>query len=173
MTAGSRQNNPFKLMGLPIQYAIDIKALEATYRQLMQHYHPDNYVSEPMVVRKSAVQMSTRINDAMYQLRSPLSRAITWMNLHGLSKDNERGSSLGTDFLMEQMRWRERIADADADQVCSIQNEILEKLQSFESEFESLSVDEEKIIASGWELIEKWQFFEKLAKVVKEKGESL
>ncbi|HYS75133.1 MAG TPA: Fe-S protein assembly co-chaperone HscB [Burkholderiales bacterium] len=101
--------NHFELFGLPARFAVDAAALEARYRELQREVHPDRFAAAPEPERRVSMQLATRVNEAYQTLKSPLRRAVYILQLRGVDPEFETNTAMPPEFLMEQMRWRERI----------------------------------------------------------------
>lgn len=107
------QQNYFELFGLPQQFAIDESSLLPQYRALQRDYHPDRFAGGSEADKRQALQMSSYINEAYECLRSVRKRAQYLLQLAGVEKNDAR--TLSDDaFLMQQIEWRERLADIPA-----------------------------------------------------------
>lgn len=104
----------FALFDLPQVFDIDLKALEQAYRALQAAVHPDRFVQSDEAQKRLAVQCATRVNEAYQTLKKPLKRALYLLELKGLYGVAESRSQLPLEFLMEQMSWRESMAEAKA-----------------------------------------------------------
>ena len=60
------------------------------------------------------MQWATRVNEGYQILRNPQSRARYLLSLHGVDTQEESNTAMPTDFLMQQMEWREAIDEARA-----------------------------------------------------------
>ena len=58
------------------------------------------------------MQWSVRINEAYQRLKDPLKRAAYLCELRGAPINAENNTAMPTDFLMEQMAWRESLDEA-------------------------------------------------------------
>src|SRR6266849_9733804 len=101
--------NHFELFGLPARYALDAAALEARYRELQREVHPDRFAAAPEIERRVSMQLATRVNEAYQTLKSPLRRAVYILQLRDVDPEFETNTAMPSEFLMEQMSWRERI----------------------------------------------------------------
>ncbi len=113
MTAEFARNH-FELLGLPVLFALDPARLEQRYRELQTRVHPDRFAAGSEAERRVAMQWATRANEAYRTLRDPLSRARYLLHLKGYDTDEESNTSMPADFLMQQMEWREAVAEASA-----------------------------------------------------------
>lgn len=102
----------FELFGLPRRFALDDRALESRYHALQSSAHPDRHASRPEAERRLSMQWSTRINEAYRLLRTPLTRARYLLELEGIDVGAENNTAMPTDFLMQQMEWREALDEA-------------------------------------------------------------
>ena len=105
-------NDPFALLGLPVQYALDRTALESAYRQVQGVVHPDRHATASDRDLRVAVQWATATNEAVRVLRDPVKRAALLCERHGHPVDAESNTSMPASFLIQQMSWREALDDA-------------------------------------------------------------
>ncbi len=61
-----------------------------------------------------AMQWATRANEAYRTLRDPIDRARYLLGLKGFDTGEETNTAMPADFLMQQMEWREGVAEARA-----------------------------------------------------------
>lgn len=101
----------FALFGLPRRYAIDVPELEKVYREVQTRVHPDKHASLSDAERRLAMQWSTQANEAYQTLRQPLRRAQYLLHLAGIDVGLERNTAMPTEFLMQQMEWREALEE--------------------------------------------------------------
>ncbi len=102
----------FTLFGLSPLFRIDSLALDQRFRELQARVHPDRFVQAGESERRVSLQWATRVNEAYQILKSPLSRAQYLLNLAGQGVDKENNTAMPPEFLMEQMEWREAVAEA-------------------------------------------------------------
>ncbi|HUW36478.1 MAG TPA: Fe-S protein assembly co-chaperone HscB [Rhodocyclaceae bacterium] len=102
----------FALFGLPRRYALDNAELDRLYREVQARVHPDKFAHLGDAERRLAMQWATRINEAYQTLRQPLPRAKYLLSLAGVEVERER--KMSSEFLMQQMEWREAVAEARA-----------------------------------------------------------
>src|SRR6185503_1893686 len=98
--------------GLPVAYSVDPARLEASYRDLQSRVHPDRFAAGSEAERRVAMQWATRTNEAYRTLRDPLERARYLLHLRGYDTGEESNTAMPPDFLMQQMEWREAVAEA-------------------------------------------------------------
>src|SRR6266581_91208 len=101
--------NHFELFGLPARFAVDAAALESRYHELQREVHPDRFAAAPDAERRVSMQLATRVNEAYQTLKSPLKRAVYILKLRGVDPEFETNTAMPSEFLMEQISWRERI----------------------------------------------------------------
>jgi len=107
-------SDPFDLLGLPRGMEVDPHALDAAYRSLQARVHPDRYVDKTDAERRVAMQWATAANEAYRTLRKPLSRAKYLIESAGQGLGEQDNTAMQADFLMQQMEWREHVAEARA-----------------------------------------------------------
>lgn len=99
----------FALFDLPRRYAVDKGELQRLYHEVQARVHPDKHAHLGDAERRLAMQWATRVNEAYQTLRQPLSRAQYLLQLAGVDVAKERG--MPAEFLMQQMEWREAVAE--------------------------------------------------------------
>jgi molecular chaperone HscB len=104
--------NHFELFHLAPQFALDMGALDAAYREVQNRVHPDKFVSAGDAEKRVAMQWATRANEAYQTLKNPLKRATYMCELHGVDLRSESNTAMPMAFLMQQMEWREALEDA-------------------------------------------------------------
>lgn len=165
MTELNFNQNYFELLGLPVAYSLDEALLHQRQLTLLKQVHPDRFAQATPSEQRLAVQYTSLINDAVTTLRSPIKRAIYLLKIQGITLDLESNTFKNNAFLMEQIQWREQIADSQHDQAALIQiqqalqakyNELLEELTAL---FAQSDAKKNHMIA---ELIMQLLFFERL-----------
>lgn len=106
--------NHFALFGLAEHYHLNLADLDMAFRALQSRFHPDRSASLPAAQQRLSLQIATRINEAYQTLKQPLARARYLLTLRGVDTGDDTRTALPHDFLLAQMEWRERIADAAA-----------------------------------------------------------
>ena len=105
-------SRPFQLFNLPPQFDIDTATLEDTYHQLVARFHPDKTATASSFEQKQAVMMAAAVNEAYRLLSQPLDRAILLLQEQGIQAESEERTAFDPEFLMQQMEWREELAEA-------------------------------------------------------------
>lgn len=157
--------NHFELLGLPFAYAIDAARLEAGYRQLQSQVHPDRFAAATEAERRVAMQWAARANEAYRTLRDPVDRARYLLSLKGFDTGEESNTSMPADFLMQQMEWREAVAEAsgegDTARLEELRGELREERAAMLRQLER-AIDGESNYDAGCSLVRKLRFLEKL-----------
>ena len=102
----------FTLFQLEPQFDIDTDSLEQNYRTLAARFHPDRFASASAFEQKQAVMMSSTVNEAYRTLKNPTDRAAYLLRQQGIDADAPEHTSFAPEFLMQQMEWRETLAEA-------------------------------------------------------------
>jgi molecular chaperone HscB len=109
-------SSDFELFGLPQRYAQDRAAIDERWKALQREAHPDRFAAQGASAQRAALQWSVRINEAYQRLKDPLKRAIYLCELLGAPIDAEKNTAMPTEFLVEQMEWRETLDEADGEE---------------------------------------------------------
>lgn len=107
--------NYFELFGLAPSFNIDLATLETNFRNIQSASHPDRFVTATASEKLSSMQRATLANEAYQTLKIPANRAQYLLELHGITAISETNTAMPTDFLMQQMEWREALEDGKAD----------------------------------------------------------
>ncbi len=102
----------FELFAVPARFAQDRTALDARWKELQREAHPDRFAAQGPAAQRIAMQWSVRINEAYQRLKDPIKRASYLCALNGSPVDAENNTAMPSDFLMQQMAWREELDDA-------------------------------------------------------------
>lgn len=102
----------FTLFQLEPQFDIDTDSLEQNYRTLAARFHPDRFASASAFEQKQAVMMSSTVNEAYRTLKNPTDRAAYLLQQQGIDADAPEHTSFAPECLMQQMEWRETLAEA-------------------------------------------------------------
>ena len=104
--------NDFALFQLPQQYAIDLPSLEQSWKALQRNAHPDMHAQADATAQRLAMQWSVRINEAYQRLKNPVKRAAYLCELQGVPIAAETNTAMPTEFLIQQITWREALDSA-------------------------------------------------------------
>lgn len=102
----------FTLFQLPPRFALDAGALEDAYRRVQAQVHPDRFGAASAAEKRVAMQWAAHANEAVAALRSPVKRAAYLCERNGVPIAAESNTAMPGDFLMQQMQWREALAEA-------------------------------------------------------------
>lgn len=114
-------NDCFEVFGLPRRFGLELPDLKKTYLVLMTEHHPDKrrHNNNRGGNDENPALAAETITHAYQTLRSPHTRALHWLELHGCAlEDAGRDGNtemLGTDFLAEIMEFREAVEEAGSD----------------------------------------------------------
>jgi molecular chaperone HscB len=168
--------NHFELLGLPVAYSVDPARLEASYRDLQSRVHPDRFAAGSEAERRVAMQWATRTNEAYRTLRDPLERARYLLHLRGYDTGEESNTAMPPDFLMQQMEWRETVAEARAQRDAAKLARLRVELANHRAEMLALlgkALDREANYDAGCSLVRKLRFLGKLDEEIDESLERL
>lgn len=105
--------NFFSLFQLPEKFELDQSALTKAYQTLVQLTHPDKFATASEQQRLLSVQKNAQVNDGFNVLKAPLSRAEHLLELRGIELQHEQQTMQDPAFLMQQMEWREELAEVE------------------------------------------------------------
>ena len=163
------QQDFFSLFNLPARFQIDIALLDQNYRALQAQVHPDKFAHLPESERRVSMQWATRVNEAYQTLRKPLDRARYLLALHSVETQEETNTAMPVDFLMQQMEWREAIAEArqarDSTVLDELQGKLQQEVRALQQQLAQL-IDSEQDYLSAAGIVRKLKFFEKLAEEI-------
>ncbi|WP_119353294.1 Fe-S protein assembly co-chaperone HscB [Azohydromonas sediminis] len=106
-------DDDFTLFALPRRFALDVAELDAHRRTLQAQVHPDRFAAQGAAAQRVAMQWSVRVNEAYRRLRDPLQRAAYLCELAGVPVGLHDNTAMPPAFLLQQMQWREALAEAD------------------------------------------------------------
>lgn len=168
--------NHFELFGLVPSFQFDLTQLEQSWRDIQAQVHPDKHAHLGDAERRLAMQWATHVNEAYQTLRQPLARARYLLQLRGVESDEASNTAMSQAFLMEQMEWREAIAEARAAE----SPEALERLDArLRAEIQErherlrLALDEQHHFTAAAEQVRELKFMEKLREEIHLALESL
>lgn len=155
--------NYFHLFDLPVQYDIDLHALQGNYRKIQAEVHPDKFVTASPSERLQSMQTATLTNEAYQTLKHPTARARYLLQLQGVETLEDSNTAMPADFLMTQMEWREAIEDAryakDVKALEVLLRDILGTGKSLQTAFASAVADDAQTAA---QLVRKLSFIDKI-----------
>jgi len=155
----------FALFGLSPAFEIDLSVLEQNYRKLQSEAHPDRFVSATPAKKLQSMQLATLANEAYQVLKKPSSRAKYILALQGIDATQETNTSMPTDFLMQQMEWRETLEDLKTEKniagLETLQHEMQQSAKSLTDEL-TLLIDEKNDLIAATETTRKLIFIDKV-----------
>ena len=160
--------NHFSTFDLPATFALDAALLSARYRDLQAAAHPDRFVNATDAEQRVAMTRAMEINDAYATLKDPVRRAMYLLSLQGIDGLDEKNTSMPMSFLLEQVEWREALADArlkeDSDRLDAMSGELTGMLHSLGDTFDAAWRGEHFTVATT--LARKMRFIQKLSEEV-------
>lgn len=160
--------NYFNAFDLPAGFVIDITLLGSRYRDLQAAVHPDRFVNATDAEKRIAMARAVEINDAYATLRDPVRRAMHLLALKSIDGLDENNTNMPIDFLMEQVEWREALADArlkeDSDRLDAMSGELTGMLRSLGDTFDAAYRGGHWSVATT--LARKMRFIQKLGEEV-------
>ena len=102
----------FALFNLPQQFEVDKQQLTDKFRQLQREVHPDRHAGEGKHQQRLAVRFASYVNTAYQTLKSPLLRAEYLLELAQVSMNTQTMTIADSDFLFQQMQWRDTLSKA-------------------------------------------------------------
>lgn len=108
-------SSDFELFAVPERFEQDVPALDARWKVLQREAHPDRFAAQDVAAQRQAMQWSVRINEAYQRLKNPLKRAAYLCERAGAAVNAENNTAMPSDFLVQQMQWREALDDASSE----------------------------------------------------------
>jgi molecular chaperone HscB len=105
-------SDDFTLFGLPQRFALARADIDARWKALQGEVHPDRFAVQGAAAQRVAMQWAVRVNEAYRRLKDPLARAAYLCELRGAPIDAENNTAMPSDFLAQQMHWREALDEA-------------------------------------------------------------
>ncbi len=158
----------FAAFDLTPSFALDLKTLATRFRDLQSDTHPDRFASGSDAEKRAAMEKATEVNDAYQTLRDPVRRAMYLLWLKNVNGMDEKDTKMPHDFLVEQIEWREAIADAklkeDTDRLEEMNTELQSVLTSLGDTFSAAYEGDHLSVATT--LARKMRFMQKLIEEV-------
>ena len=101
--------DPFEILGVPRQFAVDEQVLRQAFLRASAKQHPDRFVDP--IEQADAVEQMSELTDAHRVLSDPELRARALLRLSGLELPEDK-DKLPPALLMEVMEVREEMEDA-------------------------------------------------------------
>ncbi len=168
--------NYFALFGLPPAYQIDSARLEQSFRDIQAQVHPDKFAHAAAAEKRLSMQWATQVNQAYQTLKDPIGRARYLLQLQNIDTQEETNTAMPAGFLMEQMEWREAIAEAqttgDIVELDRLHAKARKSIAQLQDEL-GQQLDQHQDYANAAESVRKLRFFEKLREEIKDALEAL
>jgi molecular chaperone HscB len=166
-------SDDFELFGLPRRFALDPLQLDARWRALQAEVHPDRFASEGAASQRVAMQWAVRVNEAYRRLKDPLTRAAYLCELAGAAVDTGDNNAMPRSFLLQQMQWREALADArDPAAIEALAGEVAAQAHALEDEVR-LDLDERGDVAAAARRVRELMFLGRFRSDVNRRLEAL
>ena len=155
----------FALFGLNQAFRLDLSDLDSRYRDIQAQVHPDRFAHAGEAERRISMQWATHANEAYQTLKKPLTRAQYLLGLLDCGLDLANNHALPTDFLIEQMEWREAVAEARAskaqEELEALYQRVRQQVRNAYVQLEIL-LDEQHDYPQAADQIRRLMFLEKL-----------
>lgn len=102
----------FALFQLPRKFRLDLALLDRRFKEIQLQIHPDKFAHAGDSEKRLSLQWATRVNEAYQTLKQPIARARYVLELFGVDVNTESNTAMPSEFLMDQMEWREAVAEA-------------------------------------------------------------
>jgi molecular chaperone HscB len=166
-------SDDFELFGVPRLFRQDRAALDARWRALQAEVHPDRFVAEGAAAQRVAMQWAVRVNEAHQRLKDPVKRATLLCELAGVPVDAETNTAMPTEFLVQQMQWREALDEAETAQaVSALGDDVAQRRQAALAELEQ-TLDQRHDAVAGAAQVRALMFVERFAKDIDRRLEQL
>lgn len=167
------QSDDFELFGLTQKFAQDRVAIDARWKDLQREAHPDKFAAQGATAQRVAMQWSVRINEAYQRLKDPLRRAAYLCELHGAPVNAENNTAMSSEFLMQQMAWREALEDAkDTAALDALSDEVNRSRRVVLQRCEQL-IDADQDYAGAVAQVRALMFIERFAQDIEARYESM
>ncbi len=161
----------FELFAVPATFAQDRATLDARWKELQREAHPDRFAAQGAAAQRLAMQWSVRINEGYRRLKDPIRRASYLCELHGAAVNAENNTAMPSDFLMQQMEWREALDDAaDGAAIAALRAEV-EAAQARALASLDWLIDEKADYPAAVQQVRALMFIERFAEDVEDKSE--
>ena len=167
------QSTDFELFGVSPQFAQDVAALDARWKELQRQVHPDKFATQGAAAQRVAMQWSARINEAYRRLKDPLKRAAYLCELNGSPIEAENNTAMPAAFLMQQMELREGLDDASTPEELAQIASLSESMRTQALVDIERQADLEQNWPAATQTVRALMFLEKLASDIARKRETL
>jgi molecular chaperone HscB len=158
-------HNHFELFGLVPAFALDLEALERSYREIQSRVHPDRFAQAGDAERRASLQWTTRVNEAYRTLQDPVQRGKHILDLRGVDVAFETNTQMPTDFLLQQLALREELESAvsrkDAPALDRLRADLSQSKKALESQI-GIAIDANQDYAGAADLVRKLMFLDRM-----------
>ncbi|SMF97607.1 molecular chaperone HscB [Methylomagnum ishizawai] len=157
----------FELFQLPVSFQLDLDQLDRHYREIQARVHPDKAAHLSDSEKRLSLQWATLANEAYQTLKKPLDRARYLLRLQGVDTAEESNTQMPTEFLLEQIEWREELQQARALKSLEGLDRLAARLRKeMDTLFTSLStlIDVERSHPTAADVVRQLAFLEKLGR---------
>jgi molecular chaperone HscB len=161
----------FTFFGLAPVFRIDSQALDERFREAQARVHPDRFAHAGKAERRVSLQWATRVNEAYQTLKNPLPRARYLLDRAGQDMGQGNSAAMPPEFLMEQMEWREAVAEArQARELAGLEDLRQRVRQRMNENYGRLAelLDDERDYAAAADRVRRLMFLEKLLSEIDE-----
>ncbi len=163
----------FELFDIEPRFAIDRDALDVRWRALQAEVHPDRFAAEGASAQRAAMQWAVRVNEAYRRLKDPLQRAAYLCELNGAAIEAENNTTMPTDFLVQQLEWREALDEAaGAPQVEALAAAVVQQRQHTLTHLQMV-LDDSRDFGAAARQVRALMFIERFAHDVDQRLEAL
>jgi len=166
----------FDFLGLPARFHLDERQLHETFRRVQAAVHPDRFASSGGAEHRMAMQLATRANEAFSILRDPGQRAAYLCELNGCPVQAETNTAMSSQFLIQQMQWREALQDAretaDREALHGLEQTLSDHRADLLAEM-TRALDELHDYPSACDAVRRWMFVDKFGREVAVAREAL
>ena len=155
----------FSLFNLPRTFRLDASLLDQRYREIQAQVHPDKFAHAGAAEQRLSLQWATRVNEAYQTLKRPLLRAQYLLKLAGNEIDAENNTAMPSEFLMEQMEWREAVVEAkqarDQGELEQLHHRVKQRMAKRYDQLAAL-LDEQHDYSAATDRVRRLMFLDKL-----------
>lgn len=155
----------FTLFEQPRTFRQDASRLDKRYREIQAQVHPDKFAQAGDAERRISLQWATRVNEAYQTLKKPLLRAQYLLSLAGHEVGPGSNTAMSSEFLMEQMEWREAVSEAriagDQDELEDLRRRVKHRMDKRYAELASFLDDQADYVQAA-DRVRRLMFLDKL-----------
>lgn len=155
----------FTVFGLEQRFDLNIEMLEQAYLELQSKVHPDRFAHLSDAEKRQSMQWATYANEAFRTLKNPLTRGHYLLELRGVDPAFDTNTAMSSEFLMEQMEWREALGEAndaaDEDALDDLSRRIRHASRELEAQL-GRQLDSENDLEGAADTVRRMKFLEKL-----------